>query len=179
MSLHQKLVVNYILDYFGILFILDISCVLREFILWDQRLLKDSFMKNSEKGTVKLYFLCLELCFNFLLINIENIQSLLLVSLLMLSRYAWLVTISPPFCEQYISFPETFASGRLERLRLYFSLDLFRFVHCDNCFPFPDDYKVIDRLHSWALGYKSFFMLNSVDILTFMSRTKHSRLTSS
>ena len=43
-------------------------------------------------GTVELYFLCLELCFNFLLINIENIKSLLLVSLLILSRYAWLVT---------------------------------------------------------------------------------------
>ena len=26
-----------------------------------------------DKGIFKLYFLCLELCFNFLLINIENI----------------------------------------------------------------------------------------------------------
>ena len=33
-----KLVVYYILDYFGILFILDINSVPREFILWDQRL---------------------------------------------------------------------------------------------------------------------------------------------
>ena len=40
MFFHQKLVVYYILDYFGILFILDINSVLIEFILWDQRLLK-------------------------------------------------------------------------------------------------------------------------------------------
>ena len=48
MSFHQKLVVYYILDYFGTLFILDINSVIREFILWDKRLLKDSFVKNSE-----------------------------------------------------------------------------------------------------------------------------------
>ena len=48
MSFHQKLVVYNILDYFGILFILGINSVLREFILWDQRLLKDCFVKNSE-----------------------------------------------------------------------------------------------------------------------------------
>ena len=48
MNFHQKLVVYYILDYFGILFILDINSVLREFRLWDQRLLKDCFVKNSE-----------------------------------------------------------------------------------------------------------------------------------
>ena len=48
MNFHQKLVVYYILDYFGILFILEITSILREFILWDQRLLKDSFVKNSE-----------------------------------------------------------------------------------------------------------------------------------
>ena len=48
MSFHQKLVVYSILDYFGILFILDVNSVLREFILWDQRLLKDCFLKNSE-----------------------------------------------------------------------------------------------------------------------------------
>ena len=47
-NFHQKLVVYYILDYFGILFILDINSVLGEFIFWDQRLLKDSFVKNSE-----------------------------------------------------------------------------------------------------------------------------------
>ena len=47
-NFHQKLVVYYMLDYFGILFILDINYVLREFILWDQRLLKDCFVKNSE-----------------------------------------------------------------------------------------------------------------------------------
>ena len=43
MNFHQKLVVYYrqfILDNFGILIILDINSVLREFILWDQRLLK-------------------------------------------------------------------------------------------------------------------------------------------
>ena len=38
----------YIFDYFGIVFILDINSVLREFILRDQRLLKDCFVKNSE-----------------------------------------------------------------------------------------------------------------------------------
>ena len=48
MDFHQKLVVNYILDYFGILFILDINSVLIEFILLDQRLLNDCFVKNSE-----------------------------------------------------------------------------------------------------------------------------------
>ena len=39
----QKLVVYSILDYFGILFILDINSVLREFILWDQRFSKGLF----------------------------------------------------------------------------------------------------------------------------------------
>ena len=48
MSFHQKLVVYYKLDYFGILFILDINSVLRKFILWAQRLLEDCFVKNSE-----------------------------------------------------------------------------------------------------------------------------------
>ena len=38
----------YILDYFWILFSLDINSVLREFILWEQRLLKDCFVKTSE-----------------------------------------------------------------------------------------------------------------------------------
>ena len=33
LNFHQKLVVYYILDYFGILFILDINSVLIEFIL--------------------------------------------------------------------------------------------------------------------------------------------------
>ena len=59
-NFHQKLVVYYILDYFGMLFILDINSVLREFILWDQRLLF-----CEELSTFKLYFLCLELCLNF------------------------------------------------------------------------------------------------------------------
>ena len=48
MSFHQKLVVYYILDYYRILFILDINSVLREFILWDQILLKVCFVKKSE-----------------------------------------------------------------------------------------------------------------------------------
>ena len=48
MNFHQKLVVYYIVDYFGILFILDINSVLIEFILWDQRLLKIYFEKYSE-----------------------------------------------------------------------------------------------------------------------------------
>ena len=48
MSFHQKLVLYYIFDYFGILFILDINPVLREFILWSQSILKDCFVKNSE-----------------------------------------------------------------------------------------------------------------------------------
>ena len=48
MNLHQKLVVYYILDYFGILFILDINSVLIEFILWDQRLEGIYFEKYSE-----------------------------------------------------------------------------------------------------------------------------------
>ena len=46
MNFHQTLVVYYILDYFGILFILDINSVLIEFILWDQRLLKGFVLRN-------------------------------------------------------------------------------------------------------------------------------------
>ena len=46
MNFHQKLVVYYILDYSGILFILDLNSVLREFILWDQRLLKGFVLRN-------------------------------------------------------------------------------------------------------------------------------------
>ena len=37
MKFHQKLVVYYILDYFGKLFILDINSVLIEFIFWGVR----------------------------------------------------------------------------------------------------------------------------------------------
>ena len=49
--------------------------MLIEFILWDKRLLKGFVLRYilRDLGTVKLYFLCLELCFNLLLINIENI----------------------------------------------------------------------------------------------------------
>ena len=46
MNFHQKLVVYYIFEYFGILFILDINSVLIEFILWDQRLLKGFILRN-------------------------------------------------------------------------------------------------------------------------------------
>ena len=46
MNFHQKSVVYFILDYFRILFILDINSVLREFILWDQRLSKGYFVKK-------------------------------------------------------------------------------------------------------------------------------------
>ena len=46
MNFHQKSVVYYILDYFGISFILDINSVLIEFILWDQRLLKGFILRN-------------------------------------------------------------------------------------------------------------------------------------
>ena len=46
MNFHQKLVVYYIWDYFGILFILDINSMLTEFILWDQRLLKEFVLRN-------------------------------------------------------------------------------------------------------------------------------------
>ena len=46
MYFHQKLVVYYIFDYFGILFILDLKPVLGEFILWDQRLLKGFILRN-------------------------------------------------------------------------------------------------------------------------------------
>ena len=45
MIFHQKLVVYYILDYFGIIFILDINSMLIEFILWDQRLLKGFILR--------------------------------------------------------------------------------------------------------------------------------------
>ena len=47
MNFHQKLVVYYIFNYFGILFILDINSVLIEFImLLDQRLLKGFILGN-------------------------------------------------------------------------------------------------------------------------------------
>ena len=46
MNFYQKLVVYYILDYFGILFILDINSVLIEFILWDQRILRGFILRN-------------------------------------------------------------------------------------------------------------------------------------
>ena len=66
MYFHRKLVVYYILDYFGILFILDINSVLIEFILWDQRLLKGFILRNilRDEGTVNYIFSAL----NFVLI---------------------------------------------------------------------------------------------------------------
>ena len=58
MNFHQKLVVYYILDYFGILFIQDLNSVLREFILWDQRLLKGFVLRNILRDYIfsALYF---------------------------------------------------------------------------------------------------------------------------
>ena len=50
MNFHQKLVVYYILDYFGILFILDINYVLIEFISWDQRLSEGFVLRNILKN---------------------------------------------------------------------------------------------------------------------------------
>ena len=44
MNFHQKLVMYYILDYFGIF--LDVNSVLNEFILWDQRLSKVLFCEK-------------------------------------------------------------------------------------------------------------------------------------
>ena len=46
MNFHQELVVYYIFDYCGILFILDIKSVLIEFILWDQRLSEGSVFRK-------------------------------------------------------------------------------------------------------------------------------------
>ena len=46
MNFHQKLFVYYRLDYFGILFILDINSALIEFLLWDQRLSKGFILRN-------------------------------------------------------------------------------------------------------------------------------------
>ena len=46
MNFHHELVVYYILDYVGILLILDINSVLIEFILWDQRFLKGFILRN-------------------------------------------------------------------------------------------------------------------------------------
>ena len=76
MNFHQKLVVYYILDYFGILFILDINSVLIEFVLWDQRLLKRLILRNilrDYKVLLNYIFSALNFVLNFLLINIENI----------------------------------------------------------------------------------------------------------
>ena len=99
MSSHQKLVVYYISEYFGILFILDINYVLIEFMLWNRKLSKGFVLRNilRDLGTYKLYFFVynfvLVFLFFILSVNIENIQSLLLVSFLILSRHAWLVAI--------------------------------------------------------------------------------------
>ena len=55
MNFHQELFVFYILDYFGILFILNINSVLIEFILWDQRLMEEFVLRNilRDLGTFK------------------------------------------------------------------------------------------------------------------------------
>ena len=49
MNFHQKLAVYYILDYFGILFILDINSMLIEFIVCHQRLLKGFVLRNIQR----------------------------------------------------------------------------------------------------------------------------------
>ena len=46
MYFHQKLVMYYILDYFGILFFLGINSVLIVIILWDQRLSEGFVLRN-------------------------------------------------------------------------------------------------------------------------------------
>ena len=48
MNFHQKIVVYYKLDNFGILFILNINYIPKEFLLKDQTLLEDCFVKISE-----------------------------------------------------------------------------------------------------------------------------------
>ena len=48
MRFHQKLVMYYILDYFRIVFILDINYVLREFRIVGSETFEKKFVKNSE-----------------------------------------------------------------------------------------------------------------------------------
>ena len=48
MNFHEKLVVYYILNYFGILFILDINSVLRNSYCGIRDFRRDYFVKNSE-----------------------------------------------------------------------------------------------------------------------------------
>ena len=69
--------------------------MLIEFILWDQRLFEGLFCEIFLGTKVLLIsiFSVLNFVLFFLLINIENVESLLLASLLILSRYAWLATI--------------------------------------------------------------------------------------
>ena len=64
----------YILDYFGILFILDINSVLIQYILWIQRLSEGFVLRNILGTKVRLnnFFSVLNIVLNFLLINIEN-----------------------------------------------------------------------------------------------------------
>ena len=54
-NFHQRLVVYYILDYFGILFILDMNSGLIDLILWEQRLSKGFVLRNILRvyGTYK------------------------------------------------------------------------------------------------------------------------------
>ena len=67
MNFHQKSIVYNILDYFGILFILDLNSVLREFKLWDQRLLKGFFFVKILRDKVLLndIFSLLNFALNF------------------------------------------------------------------------------------------------------------------
>ena len=68
MNFHQILIVYYILDYFEILFILDINSVLRKFILLDQRLLKGVFCEKFLGTKVLLNYTCIFSVLNFVLI---------------------------------------------------------------------------------------------------------------
>ena len=63
--------------------------------------------------------------FFVLLINVENIKSLLLVSLLILSRYAWLVTVGH-MCVFFFFFLVLFL-GRLDLRTLLFKARFVQF----------------------------------------------------
>ena len=69
MNFHQKLVVYYILDYFGILFILDINSVLIEFILWE--LIRVRFPPKSWEFFQPI-LLCFVLCYGFHVMRTVN-----------------------------------------------------------------------------------------------------------
>ena len=88
MSFHQKLYIGLLWDFIHTGHKL---CAYRIHIVESETFEGICFEKYSE-GLRYLSIILVCLCFIlfFLLINIENIQSLLLVSLLIFSRYAWL-----------------------------------------------------------------------------------------